>query len=209
MVPCVLVADLVSSRTATGRKALAAAVERELARAARERSEAWYAPPVTTKGLDEVSGVLRRAGPAFDIATGINLALWPHRFRFAIAVGEVDVAARSRDAAAMDGPAFHAAADALERGRANDLPFALALPGVPDETRDVFEQLARLHGTLVAGWTGNTARIVAAYRREGTQARVAEELGISQQAVSKALRSGHWRELDAAEEALRRWLETV
>ena len=45
-----------------------------------------------------------------------------------------------------------------------------------------------------------------AYRRLGHQGLVAQELGVSQQAVSQMLLGARFRDLVAAENAMRRWL---
>ncbi|MBP7149453.1 MAG: hypothetical protein KBD01_18145 [Acidobacteria bacterium] len=201
-----LVGDLQASRLASDRRRLGARIEKVLRALGRTFAEDWLAPLVTTRGLDEVSGLLRRPDHAFDVAVALNLELWPRRFRVALAHGAIDVAPGSGDASAMDGPAFHAAADALERARRDDLALAVALPGLAPEAAALVEALARMHHAVVSGWSPRMAAVVAAYRRHGTQAKVADALGITQQAVSKALRSARWPELVAAESALRAWL---
>jgi hypothetical protein len=198
-----LVADLASSRTQKGRPALAREVAAATAFAARRGP--WLAPPVVVKGLDELSAVLKTPDCAFDVATDLNVLLWPRRFRFGFSYGAIDVAADSAKAAAMDGPAFHAAADALERARAHDLPFAVSLPGMSEGEVLLVEAVARLHGAILRERSkGAAATARELRRREGaTQARVAEALGATQQAVSAALRRARVDDLAAAEAAIR------
>jgi hypothetical protein len=95
----VIAGDLIASRKAPQRTLLARRIERELAALAEEHSALWIAPPVTTRGIDEISCVLRQPEPACDVAVRLNLALWPQRFRVALASGEIDVATDSGDAA--------------------------------------------------------------------------------------------------------------
>jgi hypothetical protein len=136
----------------------------------------------------------------------LNEEIWPLRFRVAISHGLVDVSENSTNAGDMDGPAFHAAADALLRAKDQDLTFAMSISEWSVADCALAEELARLHSTLMGDWTGARAKIVASYRRLGRQADVAKRLGVTQQAVSAALRKAHLHELVAAEDALRRWL---
>lgn len=138
----------------------------------------------------------------------LNEDVWPLRFRVAIGYGLVDVSERSTNAGDMDGPAFHAAADALLRAKDQGLPFALSISGWSVADCGLAEELARLHVTLMEDWTDARVKIVAAYRELGRQADVARRLGVTQQAVSAALGKAHFHELVAAEDALRRWLAT-
>jgi len=205
-----LSADLLSSRAASERRQLAARIEATLAAVNEAWRGHWVAPLESTRGLDEVSGVLATRRPAFDVVTTVNVALWPHRFRFAIADGTLDVVGERGRASDMDGPAFHRTADALARARRDGLPMALALAhGDATELR-MAEALAALHHTLVAGWTPTIARAIQLHRPPGgpalTQAEVARELGNTQQAVSDAHRRGHLKTLVQAEDALRAWL---
>lgn len=202
----VIAGDLIASRKAPQRTLLTRRFERELAALAKEYSALWIVPPVTTRGIDEISCVLRQPEPAFDVAVRLNLALWPQRFRVALASGEIDVAMDNGDAAMMDGPAFHLAADALNRGRAEALDFVIALPPRERGECAVVEALAHLHGAMMQGWTEGTARVVQAYESQGTQTKAAVALGISQQSVSEAIRRGKWKDLKLAQSAIRDWL---
>jgi hypothetical protein len=106
----------------------------------------------------------------------------------------------------MDGPAFHRAGTALERARADDLPFALDLVERTAEATAVAETLARVHAVLMRRWTRAQLAAVRAMEDCRAQLAAAERLGITQQAVSDALRAAGWREVEAAERALRDWL---
>ncbi len=112
----VLVGDMIHSRAIRERHKMAQRVEAQIRLVNRRWRGAWIAPLTTTRGMDEISGVLREARPAFDIVVFLNSALHPARFRSALASGAVDVAPESGDAAAMDGPAFHRAAAGASQG---------------------------------------------------------------------------------------------
>ena len=203
----VLVGDMIHSRAIRERRKMAQRVEAQIRLVNRRWRGAWVAPLTTTRGMDEFSGVLRDARPAFDIVVFLNAALHPARFRSALASGAVDVAPESGDAAAMDGPAFHRAADALAQAQRRGLPFATAIEGQPREACGLVEATARLHDVISASWTNREAEAVHLYRLVGTQAAVARKLRITQQAVSDALSRARFSDLTVAEDAIRAWLQ--
>lgn len=202
----VLVGDLVRSRSASRRPALAKAIEAALKHITRANAPDWIAPPVTTRGLDEISAVLRRPDHAFDIVTDLNIAVWPNRFRFALARGQIDVARRSRDAAAMDGPALHLAADALARLESRHGLFAVNLPGANPASCSLLEAATDLHSALLADMAKRQVQVLSLLRRGQTQAQAAASLDITQQAVSLANRAAHIAALRHAEESIRLFL---
>ncbi len=211
----VLVADLVASRRALRRSDLAVRLETCLRQLA--SSVDWRAPLMSTRGLDELSGVLHCPQAAFDVMHAVNLVVWPQRFRFALAAGTLDVGLASTVAADMDGPAFHRAADTLARVRRERLAVGFDLPGIGAAQMRMAEALAGLHQAIVEHWTTAIAATVAAYEQPcgkvdaqaATQAQAARRLGISQQAVSAALRRARVAELVVARDALRQWLRDV
>lgn len=205
----ILSADLVASRRAPDRLALARLLHSALRKLERRFETEWRAPLRLTRGIDELSGVLTRLQPVFDVVVDLNQAVWPQHFRFAVAVGEIDVGRGQRDASAMDGAGFHLASDAMARARAEELPLALALPGVPEATCRMAENLARLHSAIQRGWTPSQSAAVSAYRATGSQRGAARRLRITQQAVSAALRAAQFREMGRAEDALRAWLGSI
>jgi len=52
-------------------------------------------------------------------------------------------------------------------------------------------------------WSTTQRRIIREYEKTGVQSKVAENLGITQQAVSRALRRSNWKEIHSIEESLR------
>lgn len=175
----------------------------------------WFAPLVTTRGIDEISGVLVSPERAFDAAVILNLSIWPQRFRFAFAVGAIDIGADKKitkskvNASDMDGSAFHRAADALMRARKEKLFFTLAVPDKSAADSRVVEELADMHDLIMAQWTERIKEVVIAYRRLKNQTLVAEEMNISQQAVSDALQRGYAGKLFDIENVIRGWLSTI
>lgn len=207
----VLVADLVGSRQVAERAVLAERLEKALGELpARTGSEAWIAPLTSVRGIDELSAVLRRPGPAAAAKLLLDVALWPHGFRFALALGDIDVGLDTGRAEAMDGPAFHRAADALERARAERRSFALAVETWPREVARAVEAAVALQDAVVGAWTETRARVVQVALRlrelrgagRGLQSALALELGVKQPTVSQHLAKAHWREIETLLESL-------
>jgi len=220
-----MVADLEQSRLVENRPALAQHLEEVLAqlrslaepgnqmvRGPRLQPEAWLAPLESVRGLDELSGVCRQPGPALGAAFHLTLALWPHRFRFALARGPLDIGLETGQAGAIDGIAFHRATDALARARKEKLPFAVAVPEWEEASQAAIEDALRLHRVFVIDWTKRQAQVVQAWYRSETQQEVAHAVGISQPTVSESLDRAHAQELLALEEHLPAhldWLDTL
>lgn len=207
----VLVGDLVSSRSIPNRPQLGERIRTALSEMGKSgiADEIWLAPPVTTRGIDEFSAVFRRMPrPAFDVVVDLAMAIWPCRFRCAIGYGIIDVGLASRNAGTMDGPAFHHAADALERARRHRRTLALGIPACGSEITLV-ESLAQFHAVTMAGWSESEFAAVRARRYARCQTDAARVLGITQQAISDALRRAKFQVLTDAQNAIREWFASL
>lgn len=216
----VLLADLVASRGARDRARLSGLIHGAIEAANAALGDALAVPMTLTKGIDELSAVVSDAGRAFDACVELNLALRrlgldgqagqpAKRFRFAVAWGEIDVWPRgTRDAGELDGSAFHEAAAALARAKRRDLPFAIAVPDASgaaiERATAIVEVTAAMHQAILDGWTKTETVTALAARTftEFTQADLASELGVSQQAVSATLRRAKEATLRSAEQAI-------
>lgn len=201
-----LVADLVGSRKEQNRTHLAGVIEEVLQDLASRWPNQWAANPVTTKGMDEVSGLLLRLDHAFDFIAILNLKIWPAKFRVAIASGEIDVGRESSYAPDMDGSAFHLAAQTLQRAEKQKLLFALHVDWIPAPISALIEAAARLHADIMEDWKPSRAQAANTMRRVHTQQAAAEALGIRQQSVSEALKAAHAKHLFAMEDSIREYL---
>lgn len=144
---------------------------------------------------------------SYRICRLLNEEVYPHLFRFAVVRGTLDTAITSKDARRMDGPAFHTAADMIERAKKKNLYYCFNL-GFQFEEFDLWlNELANLLHILRGGWTNHQRRVVQFYGKFGNQRRVAKELGITQQAVSDALRQAHWKELKQVENMIDKALD--
>jgi hypothetical protein len=203
----VLLGDVVASRQVDDREAFGERLADACAAVTDAHSDAFDAPLEPLKGVDEVGGVLTDPGVLYDVLDGLRERLHPQELRVAVATGDVDVGVDTGEVSRMDGPAFHRA-DELLAGLADSplrVAFDLGEPGLEDALADevnlLFLQKAR--------WTDHQRRVVAAYRDAGSQAAVADDLGVSQAAVSQALTRANWPALREIETRLRRTLRAV
>jgi len=204
----VIVGDLVSSRRIENRQLASRTIRAAMARVNRRYAEELYAPLTLTRGIDELSGVLRRSDAAYRICRDLNEAVVPLAFRFAIVRSDLDVAVKSRDASKMDGRAFHRAADMIAQARRMGQHFRFDLDLRYSELNLWITELANLAHVLRSTWTDHQRRLVELYTKMGNQEAVAKRLGITQQAVSGGLRQAHWRDVERAERLVDRALES-
>lgn len=203
-----IVGDLVKSRSAGERSSLARQIRSVLRKVQSDLADEFLAPPVLTKGIDELSAVMKRPDRIFDLMVTINLQLWPHRFRFGVGEGTIDVGARSGDAAQMDGTAFHRAADALRGADADKRALVLAVDADEIEI-SLIESLASGHRAIASDWSPSMAKVAITFRQLQSQIKTARKLKVSQQFVSKELQRGHHQSMLDMEEAATRWFSSL
>ncbi|MCK4404780.1 MAG: hypothetical protein KAW02_06780 [candidate division Zixibacteria bacterium] len=195
----IIVGDLVGSRNVSGRQPLSHKIRLVIDHITKEFRKEFYAPLALTRGIDELSGVLKRPNMSYRICRHLNEGVYPHLFRFAVVRGTLDIAITSKDARRMDGPAFHTGADMIQRAKKKNLYYCFNLGFQFEEFNLWLTELANLLHILRSGWTKHQRRVVQFYERFGNQKAVAKELGITQQAVSDSLRQAHWKELKRVE----------
>ncbi len=187
----VVLADVIGSREIEDRTAFREQLTATLDRVNAEYGEAIAAPFERIKGLDEFGGVLVGLGPIAGILETILNGIHPGRVRVGIASGGIDVGQLEEGVAALDGPAFHRADEAIADAGDADLYVAV------DTDRPADPLVVAVLNFLYLVRERRTARqieIVEAYERHGTQVAAADALGIPQQAVSQALdRANYYR----------------
>ena len=203
----IIVGDLAGSRKIKDRRQLSRKIRQVIGVVSRRFAGEVYAPLVLTRGIDEISGVLRRPGTSYRICRLVNEALLPHAFRFAVVEGNLDIDVSSRDAGRMDGAAFHSGAGLIRQAKKENLHYIFELGFQHEELNACLNQLTRLAHILRSEWTDHQRRVVQSYERLGNQKAAAKKLGVTQQAVSDALRQAHWRELTQAETVVDTLLE--
>ncbi|MFC7166459.1 hypothetical protein [Halospeciosus flavus] len=107
----------------------------------------------------------------------------------------------------MDGGAFHEASDLLERVEREGLYFDLRTGrrSLDTSVADVVNLLLEQRHE----WTDRQREVAERYRELGAQQAVADELDVSQQAVSRTLQQASWPLVSTVEERLQRTLDTA
>ena len=205
----VIVGDLIESRTKASRKELSRQLPLHIADVHRDYREEFVAPLVLTRGIDELSGVLKRPFMSYTICELLNERLYPSAFRFAVVTGILDVGVGSKDARKMDGPAFHKAADLMEQAKRDRLRYVFSVSGKKVASADpVLTELANLIQTIRERQSDRQRYLIKLYEELNNQSDVAKELGVTQQTVSDALRAAQWRELRRSKDAIVAFLKS-
>lgn len=152
------------------------------------------------KGIDEIGGVLLNTASLYEIMDAMLEQFYPYSMRFVIVFDIIDTAINSRDVSRMDGPAFHRASDILKDLKRSGLMLKMS---TGDEIMDkTIAGEINLIFLLKKGWSSRQRIIIREYKKTGTQDMAAKSLGISQQAVSKALNLTMWKEISGIESDL-------
>ncbi len=131
--------------------------------------------------------------------------LAPVQLRLSIVRHEVDVLPADKDIRSADGPAFHEAAAQMLQLKKEGLLFGiLSDDNAADKALMVGVNLLLLQKE---GWTRRQRDIYTAYCQTGNQEAVAKKLSVSQQAVSKALKTIKGSQVQLLETSLQQWLD--
>lgn len=205
----VIVGDLIGSSKLSNRPQSSDIINSALLEVSREYSEEFHGPLVLTKGIDELSAVLHRPKAVYDICTALNEVIFPLRFRFAVVQNTLDIGIESRNAQKMDGRAFHIAADILAELKASGTYFGFQLLPPNDKFNLFLSQLANLASIIMCSRTEHQNQVLILYRTLNRQRDVGRQLGKTQQAVSDALNSAHWKALKRTEDVINGFLENM
>lgn len=202
-----VIGDLVASRELPERADVQDVLRQELAVWSRRLARATVAPFAITAG-DEFEGLFDDPAPVFEFVRELTDALGSHpsgpvELRFGIGRGTLATPVpderRRRRVGELDGPAFHAARDALVRAERDGM--WIAVEGWGEAEDAVLEALARMLGVVRGEWTRRQAETVAA-ARDAAQKDVARAFGVSPSVVSESLKAAHFTDCLAAERAL-------
>lgn len=214
---CAMIGDIVQSKklSSQARDALQRRLRSVLAEIATECAQEICLPFALTFG-DAFEGVLFAPHKAPDIAMRILRAAAPHQVRIGIALGELSTLPENGDVHMADGPALHAAREAVETLKAERNPggwlhLAMAAqPGALDTAAlALLQGMLGLLTALTGGWTDRQRQIIWMTDEEGgQQQKVAQRLGISPASVSTSLKRGHYRAYRQAWDAWIDFLQT-
>ncbi len=169
-----------------------------------------FAKCMVVKG-DEIAGVLKNIETTYDVMREIQEHMLPFKIRFAAVFGKLDVALETRNASQIDGVAFKRADSYLEKlktkarqtVRNTKKPFDYFYFDLGQKSLDrEITTIANLTAIIkYSHWKGKKD-IIDSYEKLGKQKAVAQKQHITQQAVSKALRGAHWKEIRDAEKLI-------
>jgi len=185
----VLIADIVDSRQLANRGQVQKGLARVLDQINR-RGDPIASPYTLTLG-DEFQAVFSGTTRIFDDFVSINHALHPIRVRFSYGVGAITTAINPRQALQMDGPAFYAARDGLEKLKGSDS--IATITGVSGPIGALLDSSLRVMANGMAGWRANRFAILRDLMRDDDVKRIAARLEISEVAVYKNIDVGDLR----------------
>jgi flagellar hook-basal body complex protein FliE len=200
----VIQADLVGSRKISERAKFAQTLKAALKELNRKYGSALQAALEITKGIDELSAVIRDPAVAPSMILDLAIRIHPHAFRVVLVHGEVDIVSPS--ASLSDGPAFH-----LSSGLILEIEKSALLFGFDsrhESTDPVFGLLMHHCLSMISAWPSKTAMIAGMKRQapDSTLQQMGSQLGISHQAVSAALKRSRLDEIELAESLFISWL---
>lgn len=171
---------------------------------ATERDDVWGDFKIL-KGIDEFGGVLQSLENVYEVVSEFQEALRPHEIRMVVAGGSIDVGLTSWDVEKMDGEAFHKASERLEEIEDGPLSFDLLVDddALARAVADEINLLLHVRGD----WTDRQWEVASVRESVDTQTAAAEELGVTQQAVSNVLSGANWPLAHEVEERLRNTLQ--
>src|SRR5579872_3047227 len=190
--PCIaLIADMVKSRELS--RAHRPEVQRNfsefVAYLNQKYKKALLARFVVTLG-DEFQGLLSDACIIPDLLWDMDYKFETRVLRAGIGLGTIDTPI-GRDAINIDGPALHQAREAIEVSRKEKLLGGVFL-GFGEPYDPAFNGFARLLHRHRSRLKRQQRRVIEQLRRSLTQAAVAEQMGVSRQAVSLYAGAAGW-----------------
>lgn len=196
----VVLGDVVDSREVDDRHELETNLESGCTAVNDRYSDSVLAGFTQLKGIDEIGGLLKTATDLYGVVRTLERHLDPYRIRLAVAAGEIDVGGHGDDVSVMDGPAFHRADELLAEMDSQGYRFVFEANGGPLDTLVTDEiNLLLVHRD---GLTDRQREVIAVYDERGSQAAAADALGVTQQAVSNALRTASWSLVSTVERRL-------
>lgn len=207
----IVIADIVDSRRIPKRKEFMTVLTDALGWVNEVYQEVIVGRFSLTKGIDEFSGALRSPELLPEICAGIQVRLGGVGVRFAAVRGEVDIFEEGTEASRFDGPAFHHAAALMEQLERKGKRFGyrnLSLDG-DHPTSLILSNLMTFCLKGIQHWPEKTALIArSAWDEERIgQAKLATNLGITQQSVSAGLKRAEFDLLKSSIRSVGVWFE--
>ena len=201
-----LLTDVVGSRSIVNRKKFERSLATALAGAEKAYPQVLDKGIKVWKGLDEAVAVVRQPERLYELMEMLNGAIAPQKMRFVVVKGEMEKPDKEGDLSTADGPVFPKAVTQMTALKKSGLLFDC---NTGNEARDnLWRTQVNLLLLLQADWTEQQHRIYREYVQQGSQDGVAKVLKISQQAVSKTLKSIRAQQVRILQKNVQTWAET-
>ncbi len=183
---CVITADINRSRDIKDREALQERMQKAIALINEQFTEQILVPFTITLG-DEWQGLLKSLAKSYEIVATFRDALEGVSVSYGIGEGAIATPLLARTSE-MDGEAFHKSREALDTAKQNHHEVVFA---TRDERTDLLlNATCSLLETIRANWTERQREKIMAYKKYGTETKVAEVLGVTQGDIHQAIRAG-------------------
>jgi len=152
----------------------------------------------------KLGAVLFNISRVYDILDIVLKGLYPQSMHLVLVYDYLDEL-KEKDINHLDGPALEKATQMMSKLERDGLLFEMKVDR--KETDLALSGLINSVQLLKKGLSAKKRRIISEYVKTGKQSLAAENLNMTQQGVSKALKSSNWREIKDGEQKLQRALE--
>ncbi len=207
--PCIaLIADMVKSRELprSQRADVQVSFSEFISELNRKYRHAILARFVITLG-DEFQGLLSDPTVIPDLMWDLNYKFQPRPLRVGVGFGLIDTPI-GRNAINIDGPALHQARNAIDFAKKEKL-LGGVFSGFGETDDSAFNGFARLLQHHRSRLKRQQRRVMELLRQSLTQTAIAEELGVSRQAVSLYARAAGWEAYREGENGWRALLAQI
>jgi hypothetical protein len=154
-------------------------------------------------GFSEISALLLSIKNIYKIIDLIQASIYPYKPIFAVTLGKLN-SYGYRDIGRMDGEVFNLSRELLDGLKKTGLYFNISTDSPHDPC--VMWQMNYIL-KIKMNWSAMKRDIVNRYEKNNNQSKVAHEVGITQQAVSKNIKSSSFNEIELAKKDLKESLK--
>lgn len=198
-----LIGDIVRSRHLSDRAGVQQTLQETLRALNRRLKRRGLVAPLKLTAGDEIQGLLGDPALTVEIVVRIGDELHPAPVAWGLGAGALSTELGT-DVAALDGPCFHRAREAVTSAAREGTWLRLA--GFASPHGEAVEALFRLMGGIRSRWKEAQLRYVRSARTNNQQ-EVARLHRVDESTVSKALNAARFRDVRAGEEAARALLD--
>jgi hypothetical protein len=194
-----LIGDIAGSRSLPNRAEIQDQLRELFLALNRDLPEGHLAAPLAFSAGDQFQALLHRPESAMEIIRWLADEMHPIRFHHGLGYGPLTTSLRS-EVGFLDGPCFHSAREALERGTGQDR--WVSSSGFGEDVVRQIDAIFRLMDAIRSGWTEKQNRY-ARHARTLPQKEVATLLEVSPSVVSESLKAARFEAVREGEEAAR------